>query len=168
MTLLRVGIVVAIILTLAVRMTSRENYIAVADFDARERISQAVLEAGATVVENPVDPNRIAGRMVYFNEPGCTERSVAFAFLVSADTPAISTRINGPVWSPRILYFEKVMDQQDRLVLFATWLRERALSLTGSSEFLPISEAVFYSAAPDCAARSTIDWQSVWRAESTS
>lgn len=168
MTWLRATIVLAIVLTLVVRMTSRETYIALADYDARARISQAVLDAGAAIVDNPVDPARVAGRMVYFQEPGCSDRSVAFAFGLSADSPAMSTRIDGPVWSRQILYFDKVMDSQDRFVLFSTWLKERALSLTGSAAFLPVSQAVYYTAPPGCAAQSRVDWPSIWRPGGTS
>lgn len=165
MTILRVTIVVIIVATVLLRLSSRETYVETLDYDARTAITKAVSEAGAEVFDNPHDPRRLSGHMVYFRETGCDKRSVAFAFGIGNDSRAMTQRIEGPTWAAQIIYFDQILQRQDRTILISTWLRERALAVLGLSQSVPAAKAVYYSVPPQCAETSRINWQTVWQRE---
>lgn len=159
---LRVVVLLIIVLSLVLRVTSRETYVELVDFDAKQGMVEAIEKASGQVLENTNDPFLLSGRMVYFQEPGCAQRSVAFPFALVADSKAIAVRIDGPSWDSSIHYFDQTLDRQDRASLFASWARQRVLSAFGLASFTPATRAVFYSAPPECMAKSDIDWRTVW------
>ena len=134
----------------------------IAGFDITAAATETISAVGLPVLENPVRPPRYLSHVVYFQRPGCSERSFVMPFGISFDPGGLLDRVGTQGYRLRFYYLDGSWPVQDRVQLFLVWLKHAALSVTGSSPLVPIKLAIVRADPEACAVEETVDWQQIW------